>query len=144
MILTAKTESEPEFAKMVINTCSLRVNGPGFKENDHPVPLILMGSVGRYLAMNLPSGRVIICAMMEEIWSLFCRYPKNWFEKARTTHEKKPSVHVRNVRAGMFGSSVVGTVNRTSSIGQSLFPSAPNYNLLIKSKLRCYNHIYVV
>lgn len=35
-----------------------------------------------------------------------------------------PSTHVRNVKAGKVGSSVIGTVSRTSSIGESLIVSA--------------------
>ena len=44
---------------------------------------------------------------------------KNWLTKDKATHKKIPRVQVRNVRAGMVGSSVSGTVNFTSSIDTS-------------------------
>lgn len=46
------------------------------------------------------------------------RYQKNWFRKDRTTHDRLPNTHIRNVRAGIDGSSVVGTVIATCLIGE--------------------------
>lgn len=46
------------------------------------------------------------------------RYQKNWLRKERRTHERVPSTHIRNVRTGREGSSVVGTVRATCSTGE--------------------------
>ncbi|KAF8391690.1 hypothetical protein HHK36_023999 [Tetracentron sinense] len=108
---------------MVIKTCSFKLNGPGFNENDHFVIGILMGLEGSVAAISFPSGRTTICAETEDMDNGFWRYPKNWFKKARSTQEMTPSTHVRNVRAGNVGSSVIGTVSRTCSTGESLTSS---------------------
>jgi len=69
--------------------------------------------------MSLPSGREIICADTEEMKRGVVLYAKNWLMNARTTHEVSPKVHVLNVSTGCVGSSVIGTVNLTCSIGES-------------------------
>ncbi|KAL1537210.1 hypothetical protein AAHA92_29749 [Salvia divinorum] len=56
----------------------------------------------------------------------FWRYTKNWFKNARAAHDIIPSTHVRNVRQGSVGSSVIATVSRTSSTGESFTSSAQN------------------
>lgn len=43
-----------------------------------------------------------------------------------STHESRPSVHIRNVHTGRDGSSVTGTVSRTSSIGNASSSNAPS------------------
>ncbi|KAJ0986925.1 hypothetical protein J5N97_005281 [Dioscorea zingiberensis] len=54
----------------------------------------------------------------------FSRNPKNWFKKERIMQDASPKVHARNVSAGNIGSSVIGTVNLTCSIGLSFTSSA--------------------
>jgi energy-converting hydrogenase Eha subunit E len=75
--------------------------------------------VGSVAAINFPSGRETICAGMEEIYRGFVLNPKNWFTNERTMQHVKPIVHVLNVSAGCVGSSVIGTVSLTCSIGES-------------------------
>lgn len=104
---------------MVIKTCSFRLKGPGFSEKDQLVNGTRIALVGRVAAINFPIGRTRICADTDETYSWFWRYPKNWFTKARTAHEIIPRNHVRKVKAGNEGSSVVGTVSLTCSIGLS-------------------------
>lgn len=62
---------EPVLAKRVIRTCSFKLKGPGFNENDHFVPRILMGFSGRYAAINFPIGSTKIWAVTEERESAF-------------------------------------------------------------------------
>ena len=59
-IPTAKTVFEPELANMVIRTCSFRLKGPGFNENDHFVAGTWIGLLGRHAAMNFPIGSTTI------------------------------------------------------------------------------------
>lgn len=46
------------------------------------------------------------------------RYQKNWLRKERRTQERVPRNHIRKVRTGREGSSVVGTVRATCGIGE--------------------------
>lgn len=46
------------------------------------------------------------------------RYQKNWLRKERSAQEAVPRTHMRKVRTGMEGSSVIGTVSATCSIGE--------------------------
>lgn len=46
------------------------------------------------------------------------RYQKNWLRKDRRIHERAPKTHIRNVRTGSDGSSVIGTVRATCLIGE--------------------------
>jgi len=39
---------------------------------------------------------------------------KNWFAPGRTIAQKRPKTHARNVDAGIVGSSVLATADRTS------------------------------
>jgi hypothetical protein len=52
------------------------------------------------------------------------RYAKNWLTKERSAQEMKPIVHIRNVHTGSVESSVVGTVSRTCSTGDTSSSSA--------------------
>ena len=46
------------------------------------------------------------------------RYQKNWLRNDKRTHEMVPKTHIRNVRTGREGSSVVGTVKATCVTGE--------------------------
>jgi len=72
MIPTAYALLEPALAKIVINTCSLRLKGPGFSEKDHFVPGILTGVAGSQAAINFPMGRTAIWAETDDMYSGFC------------------------------------------------------------------------
>lgn len=56
----AYTEFDPALANMVIKTCSLMLNGPGLRENDHLVHGTRIGLVGRAAAMMFARGRTTI------------------------------------------------------------------------------------
>lgn len=45
-------------------------------------------------------------------------YQKNWFKNDSKTHESVPKNHIRKVRTGSEGSSVIGTVSATCLIGE--------------------------
>jgi hypothetical protein len=75
--------------------------------------------VGSVAAINFPSGSETICAAIEEIDRGFVLNPKNWFTNERIMQHAKPIAHVLNVSAGCVGSSVMGTVSLTCSIGES-------------------------
>lgn len=113
----AYTVPAPELAKMVMSTCSLTLNGPGFKQNSHLVPLKKALFV-ILEAMSCPSGTTAIWAEMDVMESGSLRYQKNWFRNERRTHDKIPRTHIRNVKTGRVGSSVVGTVRATCSTGE--------------------------
>lgn len=44
--------------------------------------------------------------------------------KERIPHDNKPKNHILKVHTGRFGSSVLGTVSRTSSMGETSLSSA--------------------
>lgn len=46
-------------------------------------------------------------------------YAKNWLRNDRRPHDIRPRNHIRNVHTGRVGSSVLATVSRTSSIGET-------------------------
>lgn len=46
------------------------------------------------------------------------RYQKNWLRNDNRTQETVPKTHIRNVRTGREGSSVVGTVKATCLTGE--------------------------
>lgn len=75
-------------------------------------------------AMRWPRGTTATCAQMEVMESGSRRYQKNWLRKERRMQAREPSVHVRKVTAGRVGSSVVGTVSATCSIGEFSLESA--------------------
>jgi energy-converting hydrogenase Eha subunit E len=104
---------------MVIRACSFKLNGPGFNVKDQGVKGTLYIVVGSVAAISFPSGRETICAAIEEIDRGFVLNPKNWFTNERIMQHPKPIVHVLNVNAGCVGSSVIGTVSLTCSIGES-------------------------
>jgi hypothetical protein len=104
---------------MVIRACSFKLNGPGFNVKDQGVKGTLYIVVGSVAAISFPSGRETICAAIEETDKGLVLYPKNWFTKERIMQHPKPIVHVRNVSADCVGSSVIGTVSLTCSIGES-------------------------
>ena len=120
----AYTVPAPELAKMVIRTCSFMLNGPGFNVNSQRVPLKNTLSVN-VAAIRCPIGTTAICADIAVMDSGSFRYQKNWFKKDSSTHERVPSTHMRNVKQGIVGSSPVGTVNATCSMGEfcSSFPA---------------------
>lgn len=60
MILTAYTEFEPELAKIVIKTCSFKLKGPGFSENDQFEAGIRINFLGSFAAIRIPIGRTTI------------------------------------------------------------------------------------
>lgn len=113
----AYTLPAPEFANIVIRTCSFTLNGPGFSLNSHRVPLRNTRFV-IVAAINCPSGTTAICAEMAVMARGSRRYQKNWFRNDSTTQERLPSTHIRNVRTGREGSSVVATVIATCFIGE--------------------------
>lgn len=45
-------------------------------------------------------------------------YQKNWFKNDSKTQETVPKNHIRKVRTGSEGSSVIGTVSATCLIGE--------------------------
>lgn len=100
------------------------LKGPGLTENNiDPNPGILNWVVGRVAAMKRPTGRV---ATKTVIWVMMrgsVRYAKNWLRKERRAHESRPKVHIRKVHTGRVGSSVLDTVSRTCSTGESLSSS---------------------
>lgn len=116
---------------MVVSTCSFKLNGPGFNENDQLVAGILRVFSGRDAAMSFPSGSTTIWAEIDVKDKTFWRYPKNWFKNARKIQARIPKTHVRNVKHGSVGSSVIGTVRRTSSIGESFTSSAEQATKII-------------
>lgn len=113
----AYTVPAPEFAKMVMSTCSLTLNGPGFKQNSQRVPrkktLVVILE-----AMSRPNGTTAIWAEMAVIESGSLRYQKNWFRNESSAQDKIPRTHIRNVKTGRVWSSVVGTVRATCSTGE--------------------------
>lgn len=110
----------PALAKMVMRTCSLILNGPGFSEKVRsPNPGIRNLVVGSTFARNRPTGRAATWTVIWVMTSGSVRYAKNWLRKERVQHERMPSNHIRKVHTGREGSSVIGTVRRTSSIGDS-------------------------
>ena len=69
--------------------------------------------------MNRPIGRVATCTV---IWLMIkgsFRNEKNWLRNERRAQEISPRNHIRNVHTGRDVSSSLGTVNRTSSIGET-------------------------
>eukprot|EP00262_Sarcandra_glabra_P009239 TRINITY_DN2332_c0_g1_i2.p2 TRINITY_DN2332_c0_g1~~TRINITY_DN2332_c0_g1_i2.p2 ORF type:complete len:135 (+),score=11.69 TRINITY_DN2332_c0_g1_i2:409-813(+) len=102
---------------MVIKTCSFILNGPGFNVISHLVPLKNTRSV-MVRAMRCPRGTTAICADIEVIERGSLRYQKNWLRNESRIHDKVPRTHIRNVRTGSVGSSVIGTVNATCLIGE--------------------------
>lgn len=107
----------PEFAKMVMRTCSLTLKGPGFIVHFQLVKGTLYCVVGKTAAIIRPKGRAAIWADIAVMVSGSDRYEKNWLRKARIAHDKIPNVHIRNVYTGVDGSSRVETVRATCSIG---------------------------
>ncbi|KAL5735611.1 hypothetical protein ACOSP7_030072 [Xanthoceras sorbifolium] len=71
-------------------------------------------------AISFPSGRTRIYAETEPTDIAFWR-----FTKARRQQDSIPRTRVRKVKAGCEGSSVIGTVSLTSSIGLSLTSLSP-------------------
>ena len=122
-IWVAYTVPAPEFAKMVIRTCSLILNGPRLSENSNLVSL-KNTRVGRVLARKWPIGTTAICAEIEVTIKGCVLYQKNWFTKDNNTHERTPRTHILNVRSCMVGSSVLGTVSSTCFTGHSSSLSA--------------------
>ncbi|KAL5802158.1 hypothetical protein ACOSQ4_030463 [Xanthoceras sorbifolium] len=72
------------------------------------------------IAISFPSGRTRIYAETEPTDIAFWR-----FTKARRQQDSIPRTRVRKVKAGCEGSSVIGTVSLTSSIGLSLTSLSP-------------------
>lgn len=107
----------PELAKIVIRTCSLTLKGPGFNVNSHDFPLKKTRFV-IFEAMSWPKGTTAIWAEMAVIVRGSVLYQKNWFRNDNRTHERVPNTHIRNVRTGREGSSVVGTVRATCLMGE--------------------------
>lgn len=107
----------PEFAKIVISTCSLTLNRPGLRLNSHFCPRKKTLRV-RSAAMRWPRGTTAIWAEMAEMERGSRRYQKNWLRKDRRTQAAAPSTHIRKVTTGRVGSSVGGTVSSTCSTGE--------------------------
>ena len=112
----------PEFAKIVIKTCSLMLKGPGFIVNSNRVPL-KKASFGNTLAMKCPMGTTAIWADIELTVNGIFLYQKNWFTKDSMTHAATPRTHILNVTAGIVGSSVLGTVKSTCFMEHSSLTS---------------------
>lgn len=102
---------------MVMSTCSLTLKGPGFKVNSHFDPckntLFVI-----FAAMSWPKGTTAIWAEIAVIVNGSLLYQKNWFKNDNKTHESVPKNHIRKVRTGSEGSSVVVTVRATCLIGE--------------------------
>ncbi|CAN0922644.1 hypothetical protein LINGRAHAP2_LOCUS33163 [Linum grandiflorum] len=110
---------------MVMSTCSLMLNGPGFSVNSNLVPA-KKARVGRTLARRCPMGTTAIWAEMAEMDRGCVLYQKNWLANDKRTHDAMPKTHILNVITGNVGSSVLGTVTSTCGIthlGSSLFGS---------------------
>jgi hypothetical protein len=71
IIPTAYTGFDPEFANIVIRTCSFKLKGPGFKENDHFVLGKRITLFGKIAAMSLPTGSTTIWAETDVTESIF-------------------------------------------------------------------------
>lgn len=71
MIVTEVGELMPLNAKIVINTCSLMLKGPGLIENVHFVPGTLIDFTGRVAAINFPNGRMRTWIESAEILTWF-------------------------------------------------------------------------
>ena len=120
---------------MVISMCSFTLNGPGFSVNSHFRPLKNTLSV-KVDAIRWPSGTTAIWAEIDVTVKGSLRYQKNWFKKERSE-----------------GSSLIGTVRATCSIGEFSIPEGfsgpPNRRLEIASGLfifsptgwNCYNNL---
>ena len=119
-IWVAYTVPAPELAKMVIRTCSLTLNGPRLSVNSNRVPS-KKTRVGKVLAMKWAIGTTAICAETEVTLKGCVLYQKNWFTMDKSTQETTPRTHILNVRRGMVGSSVLGTVSSTCLTGRSSF-----------------------
>lgn len=113
----------PLLAKMVIKTCSFMLKGPGFRVNFQFVTGKVKTLVGSVAAISFPNGRVTIWAATVLTYRAFSRKPKNLFRNARSPQDSIPRTHVRNVNAGMSGSSWVDTISLTCSIGLSFSSS---------------------
>ena len=136
---TAYALDEPTVAITVITTCSLRENGPGFKE----MPNILYPGTVRAHAQprgkerswatscarsrqrksnnNSPpypgshvKGEGEMSGQTEPIVTLGYRKWKNWLRPGMKMAQKSPIVHARRVSAGISMSSVLETAARTS------------------------------
>lgn len=110
----------PVVASTTVSTCSLMLYGPGLSVNSNPNSGTRIRLSGRVAAMNLPIGRDSSVTTTPEIPIGFCRTEKRLSTTDRITQKVRPRVRTRNVKAAMVGSSVVGTVKRTCSIGESL------------------------
>ena len=106
---------------MVISTCSFKLNGPGFSRNSHFRPLKNTFYV-KVDAIRWPSGTTAIWAKIDVIVRGSLRYQKNWFRKERSTHARIPRIHVRKVKLGSEGSSLIKTVRAICSIGEFSIP----------------------
>ncbi|XP_020696695.1 uncharacterized protein LOC110109836 [Dendrobium catenatum] len=106
----------PQLANMVMITCSLMLNGPGFRLKLQPLKS-LTSFLGSTPAMNRPRGSAAICIKIAEIVSGCVRKVKKVLRKIRRTQQVKPRNHARNVITGIDGSSVSGTTRATSSTG---------------------------
>lgn len=122
--------AHPALANIEIKTCSFTLNGPGLRENSlAPNPGIVNLFLGRTAAMKRPMGRV---ATWTVIWVMMrgsVRQAKNWFKKERRQQETSPKNHILKVHTGRKGSSVLGTVKRTCSIGDISSSSSASFLL---------------
>jgi hypothetical protein len=108
------------------------LKGPGLTENNiDPNPGILNWVVGRVAAMKRPMGRVATTTVIWVMMMGSVRYAKNWLRKERRAHESKPKVHIRKVHTGWVGSSVLDTVSRTSSMGDSSSSSTTSLMVVV-------------
>lgn len=71
------------------------------------------------MAMNRPIGKVATCTVIWVMMSGSVRYEKNWLRNDRVTQDKTPKNHILKVHTGRDRSSLLVTVSRTSSIGDS-------------------------
>jgi hypothetical protein len=110
----------PVVARTTARICSLMLNGPGLSVNSKPIKGTRIRLSGKVAAMNLPIGRDNNVTTTPEIPIGFCRTEKRLSTTERIAQKVRPRVRTRNVKAGMVGSSVFGTVKRTCSIGESL------------------------
>ena len=68
------------------------------------------------LAMRWPRETTTIWAEMEVMVSGSFLYQKNWFRMERRKQQTVPNTHMRKVRTGIIGLSLIGTVSATCSI----------------------------
>lgn len=111
MVKMVKSIIPPEAAIIVIKTCSLIENGPGFSENVYDP--ILIDFEGRERAIIIPIGYDSNVATVEGIANGLVLNIKIEFADASRIFHKVPNNKTLKLKLGVDGSSVVGTMADT-------------------------------